>query len=419
MDADPPSWHELFPGYALRDVAPSAPSHPVDPVSACRDALQSAALVDFARAAASEGRSLTLVINDPHRLTDTPAFLDAVVGLLDSGLAGEKIPALRVLVASGSHVSTAEERQAHETAMLSRHAERLAEVVWHDARNESGLRQVGNHVLHSWMAEGGFYLACGSMEPHYFAGITGGHKTLTVGVMAMESLTANHEHALSSQARPLKLDGNPVHVGVVDALADLEDSGARLLALNQVLVDGRVIAVTAGHPLEALNHGVATVRSCFSAAVEEPVDLVVAQMQGPLSRDLYQADKGIKNTEAAVREDGVLLLESSCPKGVGIDHFVELLRAAPTVEEARAIVQERGYRLGDHKAVRLRALTDERRVQVGVITAGVPEDLSDVLGMKIFRDRAAAAQWARGVLGDEKMKGLIVADAGNIAIEAG
>ncbi|HYC00271.1 MAG TPA: lactate racemase domain-containing protein [Candidatus Limnocylindrales bacterium] len=418
MDADPPSWHELLRGYELRDIAPTAPSLSIDPAAACRDALQSAALVDFARSAAAEGRSLTLVINDPHRLTDTPAFLDAVVGLLDAGLAAEKLPALRVLVATGSHLSTPEERAAHEAAMLSRHADRLAEVAWHDARNESGLRKVGNHVLHSWMAEGGFYLGCGSMEPHYFAGITGAHKTLTVGVMSMESLTANHEHALSSQARPLKLDGNPVHVGVVDALADLEDSGARLLALNQVLVDGKVIAVTAGHPLEALNHGIATVRACFSAAVEEPVDLVVAQVQGPLSRDLYQADKGIKNTEAAVREDGVLLLESPCPKGVGIDHFVELLRAAPTVDEARAIVQERGYRLGDHKAVRLRALTDERRVHIGVVSRGVPADLGDVLGMRIFADRAAAAAWARELLGGDRATGLIVADAGNVAIDA-
>ena len=165
MDADPPSWHELLAGYALRDVAPSAPAASIDATAACRDALQDAGIISFAREAASEGRSLTLVINDPHRLTDTPAFLDALIGLIDTEMAGDSIPPLRVLVAAGSHVSAPEERAAHESAMLGRHADRIADVAWHDARNEAGLRQVGNQTLHSWMAEGGVYLGCGSMEP--------------------------------------------------------------------------------------------------------------------------------------------------------------------------------------------------------------------------------------------------------------
>lgn len=413
----PPSWHQLLSGLAVRDVAPAAPESRLDAVSATVDALEAAAFPRFARDAASEGRSLTLVVNDNHRFTDTRSFVEAVLGVLDHRLASDRTPPLRVLVATGSHVSGAAERAAHEAAMLGPHAARIAEVAWHDARNEGNLRTVGNTSLHAWMAEAGFYLACGSMEPHYFAGVTGAHKTLTVGVMAMDSLTANHEHALSPAARPLKLDGNPVHLGIVDALADLEDSGARLLAVNQVIVDGRLVALTAGHPLEALVQGLPTVRSCFSASVEDEVDLVVASVGVPLDRDFYQADKGIKNTESVVRSGGVLLLEAECARGVGIDHFVQLLKQAPTAEAARAVVEERGYRLGDHKAVRLRALTDERDVHVGLISRGVPADLAEVLGVQIFADRESAAAWARATLGDDAQSAVVVHDAGNIALE--
>lgn len=412
----PPSWHQLFPGLQVREVAPSTPATRVDVGAATVEALEAAGLANFAREAAAEGRSLTLVVNDDHRFTDTASFLGAVVAVLDRRLGAERLPPLRVLVAAGSHQSTSEERQRHQAAMFGDHAARIAEVAWHDARSEADLRTLGNTSLHAWMAEGGFYLACGSMEPHYFAGITGAHKTLTVGVMSLESLRNNHEHALSPSARPLRLDGNPVHVGIVDALADLEDSGARLLALNQVLVDGSVVAVFAGHPLEALVQGLAVVRECFSAELDDEVDVVVAEMEAPLNRDLYQAEKGIKNTEFAVRSGGVLLLEAQCPGGVGIDHFVELLREAPTAEDARALVESRGYRLGDHKAVRLRCLTDERDVHVGLISKGIADGLGEVLGMRVFADRQSAAAWALEQLGGDATHAVVVHDAGNVAL---
>ncbi len=421
MGSDQPpdsnSWRQLLSGFEVREVAPTTPEGRLDVPAATIDALESAGLADFARGAASEGRSLTLLVNDTHRFTDTKGFLDAVIHVIDTRLAGERVPPLRVLVATGSHLSTEDERRGHEAAMFGEHAARIAEVSWHDARSEVGLRVVGNTTLHAWMAESGFYLACGSMEPHYFAGITGAHKTLTVGVMSLESLRENHEHALSSAARPLKLDGNPVHLGIVDALADLEDSGARLLVLNQVIVGGSVVGITAGHPLEALVEGMPMVRGCFSAEVESEADLVVAEVGPPLDRDFYQADKGIKNTEIAVRSGGVLLVEAGCAGGVGIDHFVELLRAAATAEEARAVVAERGYRLGDHKAVRLRCLTDERSVQVGLVTRGVSPELAPTLGVRIFADRAAAAAWAIETLGADARSAIVVHDAGNIALE--
>jgi nickel-dependent lactate racemase len=413
----PPSWRQLLSGFDVREVAPATPEGRLDVADATTRALESAGLADFARGAASEGRSLTLLVNDTHRFTDTKSFLDAVVHVLDTRLAGERVPPLRVLVATGSHVSTEDERRAHEASIFGEHASRIAEVLWHDARSEIGLRVVGNTTLNAWMAESGFYLACGSMEPHYFAGITGAHKTLTVGVMSLDSLRANHEHALSPAARALKLDGNPVHVGIVDALADLEDSGARLLVLNQIIVGGDVVALTAGHPLEALVDGMAMVRGCFSAEVESEADLVVAEVGPPLDRDFYQADKGIKNTEFAVRSGGVLIVEAECAGGVGIDHFVELLRAASTAEEARAIVAERGYRLGDHKAVRLRCLTDERSVRLGLVSRGVPAELADALGLRIFADRPAAAAWAKETLGDDARSAVVVHDAGNVALE--
>src|SRR5688572_3994846 len=118
----PPSWRQLLSGFDVREVAPATPEARVDVATATIDALESAGLADFARGAASEGRSLTLLVNDTHRFTDTRSFLEAVLHVLGERLAGERPPPLRVLVATGSHVSTEDERRAHEEAMFGEHA---------------------------------------------------------------------------------------------------------------------------------------------------------------------------------------------------------------------------------------------------------------------------------------------------------
>ena len=408
-------WPTLLPGVALARLAPAAPAAAGDPVRAAEDALAAAGAARFLADAARAGGPLTVVVNDPHRFTDTRSFVAALVALLErEGLAADRLP-LRLLVAAGSHRSTAEERARHEAEILGAHASRFAAVAWHDARDPVTHRRVGGTTLHGWMAEGGHYLACGSVEPHYFAGVTGAHKTLTVGVMALGALTANHAHAMSSAVAPLKLAGNPVHEGIEQAVRDLEATGARLLVLNQVLADGTLAGCIAGHPLEALARAVPLVETCFAKRLAGAVDLVVARVRPPLDRDLYQAEKGIKNTEAAVRDGGVIVLEAPCALGVGLDAFVELLGAAPTHAAALATVEARGYRLGDHKAVRLRALTDARGVRVALVSRGLDPALAGVLGMTIFPERATAARWVAAAL-PSAARGVVVEDAGNVAL---
>jgi nickel-dependent lactate racemase len=409
----PESWQSLLMGLDVATAAPVAPTEAADVDHAT--VLSRAGIGDFLKA--HSGGPITVVVNDTHRLTDTRPFLAALLAAVDEVFPIQSRPELRMLVAAGSHKSDRLERIGHEERIAAPFLKRFSELAWHDSDDAAGLGTVGTFRFHRWMGEAGTYIACGSTEPHYFAGVTGAHKTLTVGVMARADIQENHSHAMSTTASGMRLDGNPIHAGVVSALDALEKNGARLFCLNQVIVDGRVIAATAGHPLAALADAVPTVRRCFTYPVDEPLDLVIARVGPPLDRDLYQADKGIKNTEAAVRSGGLLLLDAECAKGIGIDHFVTLLRAAPSYAEAMMIVQQRGYRLGDHKAVRLRALTDKRKVRIGLVSPHLAHELVSVVGMTVFRDRSDAAHWARGRLSSAKARCLVVEDAGNLTLE--
>jgi nickel-dependent lactate racemase len=419
---------------SVEPCRPAATAGGDDPFRETRSVLERAGLADEVAREAGAARTVTFVVNDGHRITDTRAYLDAAFAVLDADARCAGLTA-RLLVAAGTHRAGDEERAAHEERVLGPHRARFDEIEWHDARDPQKLRSVAGHNgvaghaghdVHRWVAEPGLLLACGSMEPHYFAGVTGAHKTLTVGVMSHDAITRNHAGAMQEAASGLRLDGNPVHEGIVEVLTAIERAGARMLVVNQLVVGGRVSAVTAGHPLEALEAGLPAVRAAFSRRIDSQVDVLIARVEAPLDRDVYQADKGIKNTEIAVRDGGVLVVEAECAHGVGIDHFVETLRAAATHGAALQLVGERGYRLGDHKAVRLRALTDRRRVRCGLVSPNVDPELGPVLGMNVMASREQAASWVREQVAEsagrrneaqKEVRVLEVCDAGNLTLE--
>jgi len=274
--------------------------------------------------------------------------------------------------------------------------------------------------LHRWLVEGRFALGIGSLEPHYFAGVTGAHKTLTIGVMSLRDIEANHAGAMSAAAGPFRLRGNPVFDEIAVQLHRLEGQGLRLFAVNLIPSRGRTARCTAGRPLDALRAGLPELRRVAWHRVSQRVDLVVARVNPPLHRSFYQADKGIKNVEDAVKDGGVILLDAPCPDGVGIDRFLRLLERSPDHAAAVALVRREGYSLGDHKAVRLRRLTDRRRVRIGIVSRDLPEEAVRVLHARRFETRAEAARWATGALGSGRrgvpLKGLLVEDAGNRVI---
>ncbi len=426
--ASPHDWNASLADFDLEAVSPTPPTSAVvvTPV-AMAELLERAGLVAAFERHAGTAVPITLVVNDAHRPTDSHSFLTAVFSLLDAKLPSKAGLRFRLLVASGTHVDDASERKRHEARVLGTDtgtgagtlADRFESVAWNDADDAQQQTTIGDYLFHEWMGQGGLYIACGSTEPHYFAGVTGAHKTLTVGVMARASIQANHAHAMDTRAGGLVLDGNPVHEGIVAAVTALVHSGAELWCLNQLVVDGEAAAAWAGAPLDALAAALPTVREVFAHSISAPADVIIATVHAPLDRDLYQADKGIKNTEAALADGGILLVDAACTNGVGIGHFLDLLRAAQDYESARAIVRQRGYRLGDHKAVRLRALTDRRRIRLAILSPNLDASLEQVLGARIFADIDTASRWIRQEAGDPgATRAVWVKDAGNITLES-
>lgn len=356
--------------------------------------------------------TLTVVINDPQRHTDSRPVLEALARLV-------RPEGIRVLVATGTHRFEASRRAAFERRFLG--GLEVGRVDWHDARRDDLVPVDGRWRAHPWIAGRESVLAVGSVEPHYFAGFTGAHKTATIGVASRADIERNHETALDPACRPGRLDGNPVYEGVLRMLASC-GTQARLAGINFVQVDGETVFgdVAAGRPIEAfdasLRRAAAIARECFMHELDAPADALIVEVEGPLAETFYQADKGIKNNEWAVRDGGAIILLASCAGGIGQDAFMELLRQASDHAAAAERVRRRGYRLGDHKAVRLRYLTDPscRAVRVHAVCPGLSPEESDVLGFL----RAASVEAALDAAGVRPGRDRVwrVRDAGNACV---
>ena len=407
------NWRNALGGFDVLMVRPMTPLTDENPKRILQKAVLDAGLVEFLEQADQRASPVTLLLNDPDRFTDSRTALEVVLQVAEEH---NLQPHYRALFATGSHSFSADQMHRHEEQVLPRAGEFLFEKAWHNCRNPDTVSATGEVHLHKWVAEAEHLLVIGSMEPHYFAGVTGAHKTLTVGVMSYESLCNNHCHAMSRLAGGLKTHGNPVHEGIAATVSNLISNGRSVFAVNEVLVEQRIVGCFAGGPLESLESGLPLVREIYSHCLGEEADLAVACVGPPLNKSLYQADKGIKNVENAVRDGGVILLDASCHEGIGIDRFMQLMKRASSYEDAVDLVRAEGYRLGDHKAVRLRALTQKRGVRLGIISRHLGKQEARVAGLEPFADAAAAVRWARETLGSEGTKAVLVEDAGNTTL---
>ena len=336
-------------------------------------------------------RRRTVAVNDPQRSTRTTEVLARLQAARPDAVQ-------RILIATGTHSYDDAARAAFAEWLAA--AAPSAEIAWHDCLADDLVEVDGDAPwrCHRWLLdESTGLLAIGSCEPHYFAGVTGAHKTITIGCASRADIEANHVFALSADARPGRLAGNPVHEGVAAMVRSLQ-ARREALAINLLQSGETILAAAAGGPLEALESLAGRVRSTYFRTIPRPAEALILRAEGVLAESFYQADKAIKNSEWAVRDGGVLVLVADCAAGIGQDHFMALLAECADHSSALALIGERGYRLGDHKAVKLRHLTDIRDVHVFVVSDGLSDLEVKLLGFT-RADSPAAALAAAGIDG--------------------
>ena len=354
--------------------------------------------------------SLTILINDPQRHTDSASVIREIQ---QQG----NFSKTRILIATGTHHFDPDIRSDFQQRVLK--GFRYDEVKWHDCTSTQ-LQKIGNWTVHPWLLDGmdngDELFVIGSVEPHYFAGFTGGHKTCTVGCAGYKSIEANHANALSPDSQPGRLDGNPVHESIVEMFSHLHEK-RKAAAVNLVQVGEKIVGAFGGEVIQSLVSASELARKCFIQHIDAPLDAIILDESGPLGESFYQADKCIKNNEWAVRNGGTIILNAPCRCGVGQNHFLTLLTQAQTYRDALKVIKNRGYSLGDHKAAKLRYLTDPttRNVKLFIVSDFLSDADAELLGIKKVLTIENALENAK--ITPEKHNILRLTDAGNMILQ--
>lgn len=274
-------------------------------------------------------QTCTVIISDHTRPVPSKDILPPMLKELRRGNPEIEIA---LLVATGFHRGTTTQELV---AKLGDEIASNETIVVHDCADASSNIKLGvlpsgaPLVIDRVAAETDLLVAEGFIEPHFFAGFSGGRKSVLPGICDRATVLGNHcsKFIDSPFARTGVLDGNPIHADMI-AAARL----ARLSYCINVVIDEnkRTVAAFAGDPIETHTAGCVFLRPYCEVAAE-PGDIVITTNGGaPLDQNVYQCVKGLTAAEAAAKEDGVLIMLAECADGTGGDGFYHSLADCKT-----------------------------------------------------------------------------------------
>ncbi|MGQ9587287.1 MAG: nickel-dependent lactate racemase [Thermoplasmata archaeon] len=293
------------------------------------------------------GENILVIVNDATRPTPSWRILKAIWSYLE----GKNV---RYLVATGMHQVPTEDE--YKLIFGELYESIKARVFAHNSKNSEmvdlGYTKLGTHVMINKMVmDADRIIVISSVEPHYFAGYTGGRKSFLPGVAAYETIEQNHKHALKIEAQSLRLEGNPVSDDMEDAMKFLKHK--EIFSIMVVLdKNHRTCCAYAGDLKDSWLRAVRMADEIFVIDLKYRADIVVAVTAFPYDIDLYQSQKALDNAKYAVKDGGIIILVSACRKGVGPPTFLNLLGSASSPKEVLDKIAL-GYKLGYHKAAKM------------------------------------------------------------------
>jgi nickel-dependent lactate racemase len=281
-----------------------------------------------------------------------------------------------VLIATGTHRANTE---AELRAMLGDEVVDTVRVVNHDARDAASMVWCGEFGagvpvwLHREWVEADVRITTGFVEPHFFAGFSGGPKMVAPGLAALDTVLTLHDAARIGDPRATwgVIEGNPVHDDVRAIAAATGVDFAFDVILNR---DQEIVAAFAGELFAMHKAARDAARDVAMRAVPEPFDVVVTTNSGyPLDQNLYQAVKGISAAAQIVRPGGLIICAAECRDGFP-DHgsYRGLLTSRSTTRELLEDIRSRARTEPDQWQVQIQARIGER-ARIVMFTEGLSE----------------------------------------------
>ncbi len=357
------------------DVTVIEPRHSaplVDPARALRAALRQPLNSAPLRELVAADDTVAIVFSDITRPAPSHLLLPALLAEL------EHVPPENIVLcnALGSHRPNT---RAELVGMLGAPLVERCRIVQNDAFDPAtqvyvGRSARGNDIwINRAYMQARVKILTGFIEPHFFAGFSGGGKAAMPGMAGQATILNNHNAAMVGS--PLSTwgvaAGNPIWEEAREAALL---TGADFLLNVTLDRDKQITGIFAGELCAAHDAGIDFVRERNMAAVDEPFDIVLTTNSGyPLDMNLYQTVKGMSAAEAIVREGGAIIMASACQDGIP-DHglFGSLLRGASSPAELYAQIMALAEPKQDQWTAQIQARI-QQKAEVYLYTDGLTE----------------------------------------------
>ena len=324
------------------------------------------------RAMARSGDRVCIVFTDITRASPDDLLVPALLDELRQ--AGVRDSDVTLLCGIGMHRAST---RAEKILKLGAEIVECYRVIDNEPQNPKMLIDLGTTPggvpvsVHRAAVEADLLIATGLVEPHQYAGYSGGRKTLAVGA-AGEALIA-HTHGPAFVDHPGtrlgRTEGNPFH----DAVTEAARRANLRFILNVVLDDyKRILKVGAGAPEPAFEELVAFARSVYEVPIPHQYDVAIGGVDFPKDANLYQASRAASYLFFApvpvVRPGGFLIIPARCEEGagegVGEQRFLRAMRDAPNIQFILDDARRNGYPPGQQRAFVMAKVLEQARVVI-------------------------------------------------------
>jgi len=322
------------------------------------------------------GSKIVITQDDPTRGTPGFYILPPLLNTLNAcGVPDENI---MVLFACGTHRPVNIEEQ--KTLVGSEVLERVT-CLNHDcdAPDLVNLGLTSREVpieLNALAAKADCIIATGRCEYHYYAGFSGGSKSILAGICSRTTINKNHAFMIDERAITGNLLHNPIYEDMVEAA---QMTATRFLVNIVQNTSKQLIRAFAGDLIRAHLAAVKFYDSLYRVKVKGLADIVLVGVGYPRDINLYQGHKAIDNAQQIVRPGGVIVCALECSEGVGNSVFYDWAKKYHTYKELETQIKM-NFEMGGHKAYYIAKVL--QKAHIILISKMNPKEIKEVFGMK-------------------------------------
>lgn len=316
-------------------------------------------------------KTVAIAVNDktrpvPHEFL-LPPLLDKLHAI------GLPASAIKIMIATGTHIPMPPEEfpRILPDQIIQKYC-----VVSHNIDDKENFVHLGctsrgsEVMINKTFYESDLKIVVGNIEPHHFAGFSGGYKTASIGMGERKMINHNHAMLVDHNSRIAEFENNPLR-------QDIEEIGNKIgvqFALNVILNgEKKIVSAVSGSPRAVMKAGIPISQSVCQIPSRGKYDMVIASVGGaPKDINFYQSQKALTHASLFTRDGGVIILVAECPEGSGSKAYEQYMEGLTTPQDVFEKFNRTGFQVGPHKAFQV--ARDAARVNI-ILLSKIPAQL--------------------------------------------